>query len=380
VVAPPGGYLAGHDCTRTSYVVESRCAARVSGWAATSDDCAASQLAELTASNETLHAEIEPFTRGGKRQAAPFSTGPQEPEPKRSGRRSGSGTFRDREAPPPEAITDPPVDVQVLHDACPACGGDCAYRTELPERPRPKVPRSRVGGEPASLMAFETNAATVDQIRCRPRHHEVQAVIPTDSTGVMVMDLGRSYGAQACDGIETPKCLAHMLRLIRDVVETKTGRARDGRAQLKPQGQEALVLWRAHRVAQVLDVKLAAEALEAAITYPLRDRRLKDLAHQRRLPQLGWPHDRGNLRRFLADPRIEPSNNRAERARRPAVIAHRVSHCSKSGGGADAFVAFTSISRARMKAGAGSVVKALSALVRSTQPQHIPTPILSPSG
>ena len=44
-------------------------------------------------------------------------------------------------------------------------------------------------------------------------------------------------------------------------------------------------------------------------------------------------------------PSIEPTNNRAERALRPAVIARKVSHCSKNVGGADAFSAFTSVIR-----------------------------------
>lgn len=109
------------------------------------------QVAELTASHEALHAEIEPLKRGRKRQAAPFSKGTREPAPKRPGRKPGSGTFRSREAQPPEAITEPPVEVKVTLDACPACGEpleeervDVAYRTELPQRPRPQVTRYRV--------------------------------------------------------------------------------------------------------------------------------------------------------------------------------------------------------------------------------------------
>ena len=34
--------------------------------------------------------------------------------------------------------------------------------------------------------------------------------------------------------------------------------------------------------------------------------------------ELGWHDDRGNLLRFLDDPGIEPTNNRAERALRGA--------------------------------------------------------------
>ena len=61
--------------------------------------------------------------------------------------------------------------------------------------------------------------------------------------------------------------------------------------------------------------------------------------------ELGWHDDQGSLLRFLDDPSIEPTNNRAERALRGAVIARKVSHCSKNEEGADAFSAFTSVIR-----------------------------------
>ena len=45
------------------------------------------------------------------------------------------------------------------------------------------------------------------------------------------------------------------------------------------------------------------------------------------------------------DPAIEPTNNRAERALRGAVIARSVSHCSNTDGGAEAYSAFWSVIR-----------------------------------
>jgi transposase len=446
------------------------------------------QIAELRASNEALRAEIDQLKRAGKRQAAPFSTGTRAAEPKPPGRKPGSGTFRYREAPPPEAITAPPVDVKVTVDACPTCGGpleeervDFAYRTELPALPRPPVtqyrvwvcrctvcghqvrgqhadlapdqygatahrlgPRAmaaahvlhygvgipvrkvptvlatltgvrltqgaltqdalrrtlgpmgtayerlraavsaapvvhtddtgwRVGGAPAYLMAFETDAATVYQIRPCHRHEEVQEVISAEYEGVMVTDRGRSYDARAFDGVQQQKCLGHILRSISEVLEAKTGRARDFGEQLKTLLQDALALWHAHRDSQVTDFKAEAEALRAELTYHLRDRRLKDPDNQRLLNELGWHHDRGNVLRCLMDPRIEPTNNRAERALRPAVIARKVSQCSKNDQGAHAFAAFTSVIRTLVKTGVGSVVDTLSELFRPTQPHHVPT-------
>jgi transposase len=90
-------------------------------------------VAELQRQIAALRAELDELKRGGKRQAAPFSKGARGAEPKPPGRKPGTGTFRSREAPPPEATTVPSVDVKVTLAACPACGGpleeqrvDCA--------------------------------------------------------------------------------------------------------------------------------------------------------------------------------------------------------------------------------------------------------------
>ena len=137
------------------------------------------------------------------------------------------------------------------------------------------TPGWRVGGEPAYLMAFETDAVTVYQIRPRHRHDEVQEVIPADYAGVMVTDRGRSYDAQAFDDVHQQKCLAHIQRSISDVLATKAGRARDFGAGLKALLQEALPLWHAYRDGTVTDFATEAKALQEELTYQLRDRRLQ---------------------------------------------------------------------------------------------------------
>jgi transposase len=445
------------------------------------------QIAALTASNEALRAELEQLKRSGKRQAAPFSKGTRATAPKRPGRKPGEGPFRYRDPPPPEAITEPAVDVKVTLDGCPSCGGpleeervDFVYTTELPPKPRPKVtqyrvwvcrctvcgqqvrgqhpdltpdqagatahrlgPRVmavahalhyavgipvrkvpevlhvltgvqltqgaltqdalrraaatvgrayehiraavplapvvhtddtgwRVGGGSAHLMVFETDAATVYQIRPRHRHQEVQEVIPAAYPGTMVTDRGRSYDAQAFDNVRQQKCLAHIQRSISDVLVTKAGRARDFGEGLKALLQDALQLWHAYHDGTVTNFVTAAKALQEELTYQLRNRRLKDRDHQRLLNELGWHHDCGNLVRFLEDPQIDPTNNRAERALRPAVIARKVSQCSKNGAGAHAFEAFTSVVRTLAKKGADSLVEGLYQLFRAPSLQDIP--------
>jgi hypothetical protein len=109
------------------------------------------QVAELRAANDALRTDIARLTREGKRQAAPFSKGARVSQPKRPGRKPGSGTFHYRAAPLPEQLTEPPVDVPVLLAACPVCGGqlieervDFAYTTDIPASPRPHVTQYRV--------------------------------------------------------------------------------------------------------------------------------------------------------------------------------------------------------------------------------------------
>jgi hypothetical protein len=109
------------------------------------------RMDDLTASNKALRAENKQLKWSGKRQAVPLVKGSRVSQPKQPRPKRGTGLFRDREAPPPEAVTEPPVDVPVTLEDCPVCGGfleeervGCADRTELPECPRPRITPHRV--------------------------------------------------------------------------------------------------------------------------------------------------------------------------------------------------------------------------------------------
>ena len=247
-------------------------------------------------------------------------------------------------------------------------------RTAIPAAPvvHPDDTSWRVGGEPAYLMAFETDVATVYQVRSQHRHAEVQEVIPCNYEGVMVTDRGRSYDAQTFDDVKQQKCLAHILRSIKTVLQTKQGRARAVGERLKALLQDALQLWRGYHAGDVADCAAQVQCLRAAITHHLRNRCLTDPDNQRLLNQIGRHHDRGNLLRFLEDPHIEPTNNRAERALRPAVIARKVSQCSKNAPGAHAFAAFTSVVRTLAQQGVASMVEGLYQIFRSAQAHAAP--------
>ena len=150
----------------------------------------------------------------------------------------------------------------------------------------------RVGGESAFLMAFETDDATVYQVRGRHRNEEVREVVPADYAGVMVTDRARSYDAQALSGVRQPAAagLAHVLRSISEVVETNVGR---GRTPDRSRGhgfgkrlsellREAMELRESERRGEVVDYGGETEQLRREVSHHLRDRPLSDRDSPRR--------------------------------------------------------------------------------------------------
>ena len=207
----------------------------------------------------------------------------------------------------------------------------------------------RIGGRTAFLMGFDTDQSTVYQIRDRHRNEEVREIIPADYQGVLITDRGTSYDAEELAGVAQQKCLAHLLRNVSEGVERKRGPARRFGVKLKLLLREGLTFWHARGALSGDEFRTRSRQLDQQLTDHLRNRILRDDDNQTLLNGIGLQHDRGHLLRFLETEGVEPTNNRAERILRPAVIARKVSHCSKNQRGADAFVAFVSIAQTACK-------------------------------
>ena len=217
----------------------------------------------------------------------------------------------------------------------------------------------RISGRTAFLMGFDTDQATVYQIRDRHRNEEVREIIPADYQGVLVTDRGKSYDAAELAEVDQQKCVAHLLRNVSEVLENKAGPARRFGVKLKTLLREGLTLWHARGALGGDEYRRRSQQLEQQLTDHLRNRRFRDDDNQKLLNGIGLQHDRGHLLRFLKMEGVEPTNNRAERILRPAVIARKVSHCSKNQRGADAFVAFVSIAQTARKRAQRTISPAL---------------------
>jgi transposase len=221
----------------------------------------------------------------------------------------------------------------------------------------------RVGGESAFLMAFVNQSLSVYQVRPQHRNEEVRELIPADFGGVMVCDRGRSYDAVELEGVAQQKCLAHLIRNAAGVAEEKTGRAKQFAQELKAVLKRALSLSASRTGMTPEDYGNKVEAVHDELTVHLRDRTLRDPDNQRLLNGVGAQHDRGHVLRFLGAEGIEPTNNRAERDLRPAVVARKVSHCSKNERGARAFEAFVSVLHTIRKTNPAATVSILAKLI-----------------
>jgi len=197
----------------------------------------------------------------------------------------------------------------------------------------------RINATLAFVMGFFTTDTAYYQIRYRHRHQEVLEVLRPGVKRMIGTDRGSSYEASVFDQEEMQKCLSHLLKNLSEVEKQKTGRAKTFARHLKGLLREGLELWRSYQ-----DGKIGLPAyrrrgakLQNEINHHLRDRVLSDEDNQRLLDGIGYQEDRGRVTLFLRCPEIEPTNNRAERGLRPAVIARKVSHCSKNDRGAKAY-------------------------------------------
>ena len=223
----------------------------------------------------------------------------------------------------------------------------------------------RTGGKQSFLMGFFTKATAVFQVRERHRNEEVREVLGEDFGGILGTDRGKSYEAKIFGELRQQKCLSHLLKNASEVEELKRGPAKNFPRELKGILREGIGLWREHREGQIAEeeFRIRGEETDLKLTWHLRDRALKDPDNQRLLDGIGAQHDKGRVLLFLKSPEVEPTNNRAERGLRPAVIARKTSQCSKNESGERQFETMKSIVTT-LKLRGQDVVRCLASLLR----------------
>ncbi|WP_407538723.1 IS66 family transposase (plasmid) [Deinococcus radiomollis] len=207
----------------------------------------------------------------------------------------------------------------------------------------------RVHGQSAWLQVFKTPQSVVYQIRTRHTHAQLQELVPATYQGTLCCDRFSTYDHGSLADVKQQKCLHHVIGSCKQALNVQLQQAGRGRAyprKLLVDFQAALGLHQRFHLGYctLSEYQRLGRELTAQIETRL-DQSCRSKENLRLQKGLVKHHQRGNLLRFLADPLIEPTNNAAERALRPAVIARKVSQCSKTTAGSEAFAIFKSLTQ-----------------------------------
>jgi len=200
----------------------------------------------------------------------------------------------------------------------------------------------RIGTLSAWLWVFTNQEATVYAIRDNRSSDVVVEILGKQFKGILASDCFVAYDDKRLKAWLKQKCLSHLLEDLKEMEESKTGRAvhfaRDGTAILqaalqlkaeKPSLDPAIFAQRAQALETQLDSLISR-------LHHLKDRDNRRFARRLRKHR---PH----LLRFLYVDELDATNNLAERQLRPGVIIRKTNGCNRAKGGAQTHSVLTSV-------------------------------------
>jgi transposase len=200
----------------------------------------------------------------------------------------------------------------------------------------------RIGILSAWLWVFANQEVTVYAIRDNRSSDVVVEILGKKFKGILTSDCFVAYDDKRLADWIKQKCLAHLLKDLKEMEESKTGRAvqfaRDGTAVLRA----ALMLKVEKPSLDPATFAQRAQALETQLDVLISKRRnLKDRDNVRFAKRLR--KHRPHLLRFLYVDGLDATNNLAERQLRPGVIIRKTNGCNRSKGGAETHSVLTSV-------------------------------------
>ena len=202
-----------------------------------------------------------------------------------------------------------------------------------------------VGAPGHWLWVFTTDTTTVYRVEKSRGRDVVTDTLGSEFTGVLVSDCLAIY-----DNVpyQTHKCIAHHLKAIAEARERPDTKDRSYLDQWKRFFQEVIELWRAQPEMEAAQVVERRRVLDQWYDRLLSEPRTQagDVAIQKRIGKR-----RDHILVCLENPAAEPTNNRAERELRPAVIARKLSCGNKTEAGKTSFEVLASVAASCVKRG-----------------------------
>ena len=184
------------------------------------------------------------------------------------------------------------------------------------------------------LWVFTNANATVYTIADNRSSDVVVEILGEKFPGILATDGFRAYDEKRLSEWLKQKCLAHLLRDLKDMQEVKRGGAlrfaRDATALL----QAALALKKDKSSLTAAEFERRAQELEERLDQLIARKRYLTDADNRRFARRLLRH-REHLLRFLYVDELDATNNLAERQLRPAVITRKTNGCNRSKKGAE---------------------------------------------
>jgi transposase len=191
----------------------------------------------------------------------------------------------------------------------------------------------RIGILSAWLWVFANQEVTVYAIRDNRSSDVVVEILGKKFKGILASDCFVAYDDQRLKAWLKQKCLSHLLKDLKEMEESKTGRAVRFAQQLTAVLQTALKLKAEKPNLVPATFAQRTQALETQLDALISQRRqLKDrdnIRFARRLRK-----HRPHLLRFLYVDGLDATNNLAERQLRPGVIIRKTNGCNRTRGGA----------------------------------------------
>jgi transposase len=200
----------------------------------------------------------------------------------------------------------------------------------------------RIGTLSAWLWVFTNQEATVYAIRDNRSSDVVVEILGRRFKGILASDCFLAYDDKRLKDWLKQKCLSHLLKDLKEMEESKTGRAVRFAQQLTAVLQAALKLKAEKPSLDLAIFAQRAQALETQLDALIsRQRNLKDRENVRFARRLR--KHRPHLLRFLYVDGLDATNNLAERQIRPSVIIRKTNGCNRSKSGAETHSVLSSV-------------------------------------
>jgi transposase len=200
----------------------------------------------------------------------------------------------------------------------------------------------RIGTLSAWLWVFTNQEITVYDIRANRSSDVVIDILGEKFKGILATDGFLAYDDRRLGNWLKQKCVGHLLRDLKDMRDSKTGRALHFARQMTALLQEALALKAEKSTLDPFTFAHRARSLETRLDRLIGVwRRFSDPENARFARRLR--KQRPHLLRFLYVEGLDATNNQAERMIRPAVITRKTNGCNRTKPGAETHAILSSI-------------------------------------